>query len=85
MNLKIPNKKTLEEKSCYVSLLRSLKTARVILQCHCLLHGALRHNTVWQLISVELLSIDYVKSKDNLMDPLTKTLNKDQVYIMSRK
>ena len=31
-----------------------------------------RHNTVRQILANEIISIDYVKSKDNLADPLTK-------------
>ena len=31
-----------------------------------------RHNTVRQLLSNEIISIDYIKSKDNLADLLTK-------------
>ena len=38
-----------------------------------------RHNTVRQLISAGVISIDFVKSKDNIADPLTKGLNRDQV------
>ncbi|WMV23229.1 hypothetical protein MTR67_016614 [Solanum verrucosum] len=35
-----------------------------------------RHNTVRkQLLSSEIITIDYVKSKDNLSDPLTKSLH----------
>ena len=30
------------------------------------------HNTIKQLFSTRIISIDYVKSKDNIADPLTK-------------
>ncbi|KAK4387670.1 hypothetical protein Sango_2373600 [Sesamum angolense] len=43
-------------------------------------HIRRRHNTIRQLISSGIISIDYIKSKDNLADPLTKGLSKDQVY-----
>ena len=36
-----------------------------------------RHNTVRQLLSNEIISIDYIKSKDNLADPLTKGLTRE--------
>ena len=42
-------------------------------------HMRRRHNTVRQLISAGVISIDFVKSKDNIADPLTKGLNRDQV------
>ncbi|KAL0368431.1 UNVERIFIED_CONTAM: Retrovirus-related Pol polyprotein from transposon TNT 1-94 [Sesamum calycinum] len=43
-------------------------------------HIRRRHNTIRQLISSGIISIDYIKSKDNLADPLTKGLSRDQVY-----
>lgn len=42
-------------------------------------HIRRRHNTVRHLISSGVISIDYVKSIDNLADPLTKGLNRDQM------
>ena len=36
-------------------------------------HIQLRHNVVKQLLKNETISIDYVKSKGNLVNPLTKT------------
>ncbi|XP_073292427.1 uncharacterized protein [Primulina huaijiensis] len=47
-------------------------------------HICRRHNTVRQLISNGVISVDYIKSKDNLADPLTKALNRDQMYCLSR-
>ncbi|CAM8930606.1 unnamed protein product [Rhodiola kirilowii] len=38
-----------------------------------------RHNTIRQLLSSGVISIDYLRSKENISDPLTKGLNKDQV------
>ncbi|KAL0336222.1 UNVERIFIED_CONTAM: Retrovirus-related Pol polyprotein from transposon RE2 [Sesamum radiatum] len=46
-------------------------------------HIRRRHNTIRQLISSGIISIDYIKSKDNLADPLTKGLSRDQVYCLS--
>ncbi|KAL3639389.1 hypothetical protein CASFOL_017296 [Castilleja foliolosa] len=37
-------------------------------------HIRRRHDTVKQLISSGVISIEYVKSIDNLVDPLTKSL-----------
>ncbi|KAL2471995.1 Uncharacterized protein Adt_40131 [Abeliophyllum distichum] len=37
-----------------------------------------RHNTIKQLISDDAISDDYIKSKENLADPLTKGLPRDQ-------
>ncbi|KAJ9548497.1 LOW QUALITY PROTEIN: hypothetical protein OSB04_021040, partial [Centaurea solstitialis] len=34
-------------------------------------------NMIRQLISIGVISIDYVKSKDNIVDPLTKSLSRD--------
>ncbi|XP_073298295.1 uncharacterized protein [Primulina huaijiensis] len=47
-------------------------------------HIRRKHNTVRQLISNGVISVDYIKSKDNLADPLTKALNRDQMYCLSR-
>ena len=43
-----------------------------------------RHNTVRQFLSSGIISIDYVKSKDNIANPLTKGLAREQVYKLSR-
>ena len=42
-------------------------------------HIRRRHNTVRHMISSGIVSVDYVKSIDNLADPLTKGLNRDQM------
>ena len=42
-------------------------------------HIRLKHNTVRQLLSNGIISIDYIKSKDNLVNPLTKDLTREQV------
>ena len=47
-------------------------------------HIRRRHNTVRQLLSNGIISIDYIKSKDNLADPLTKGLTREQVNCTSR-
>ena len=38
-----------------------------------------RHNSIRQLLSTRVISVDYVKSKDNIVDPLTKGLNRELV------
>ena len=38
-----------------------------------------RHNTIRQLLSIGVISLDYVKSKNNITDPLTKGLNRELV------
>ena len=38
-----------------------------------------RHDTVRKLLSSGIITIDYVKSKDNVSDPLTKGLNREGV------
>ena len=38
-----------------------------------------RHNCIRQLISTGVVSVDYIKSKDNLVNQLTKGLNRDFV------
>ena len=43
-----------------------------------------RHNTIKHLLSSGIISIEYVKSKENITDPLTKGLAKQQVYQLSR-
>ena len=47
-------------------------------------HIRRRHNTIRQLLSTGVISVDYVKSKDNIADPLTKGLNRELVAKMSR-
>ncbi|XP_073137614.1 uncharacterized protein [Henckelia pumila] len=42
-------------------------------------HIRRRHNTIRQRLSTGVISIGYVKSKDNLADPLTKGLNRELV------
>ena len=38
-----------------------------------------RHNTIRQLLSTGVISVDFVKFKDNIADPLTKGLNRELV------
>ncbi|PHT38595.1 hypothetical protein CQW23_22168 [Capsicum baccatum] len=38
-----------------------------------------RHNTVRELLSSGIITVDYVKSKDNVSDPLTKGLSREGV------
>lgn len=47
-------------------------------------HIRRRHNTIRQLISNGIISIDHVRSKENLADPLTKGINRDQMYKLLR-
>ena len=42
-------------------------------------HIRRRHKTIRQLISSGVISLDYIKSADNLADPFTKGLTRDQV------
>ncbi|CAM8953940.1 unnamed protein product [Rhodiola kirilowii] len=42
-------------------------------------HIRQRHNTIRQLLSSGVISIDYVRSRENISDPLTKGLHRDQV------
>ena len=44
-----------------------------------------RHNRIRQLLSTRVISLDYVKSKDNITDPLTKGLNRELVEKASRE
>ena len=47
-------------------------------------HIRRRHNTVRYFLSSGIISIDYVKSKDNIADALTKGLAREHVYKLSR-
>jgi len=47
-------------------------------------HIRRRHNTIRQLLSTGIITIDYVKSKDNIADPLTKGLSRELVHKSSR-
>ena len=42
-------------------------------------HIRRRHNSMRQLLSSGIITIDYMKSKDNVLDPLTKGLNREGV------
>ena len=42
-------------------------------------HIRCKHNTIRQLLSTEVISLDYVRSKDNIADLLTKRLNRGLV------
>ena len=43
------------------------------------IHIHRRHNTIKQLLSNSVISLDYVKSKDNIANLLTKGLNRELV------
>ncbi|PHU11800.1 hypothetical protein BC332_18730 [Capsicum chinense] len=43
-----------------------------------------RHNTVTELLFSGIITIDYVKSKDNVLDPLTKGLSREGVKRISK-
>ncbi|CAL8121387.1 unnamed protein product [Prunus armeniaca] len=47
-------------------------------------HIRRRHNTIRQLLSNGIISIDCVKSKENIADPLTKGLPRKQIKFTSR-
>ncbi|KAJ9546855.1 hypothetical protein OSB04_019398 [Centaurea solstitialis] len=47
-------------------------------------HIRRRHNTLKDLLKNSIISIDYIKSKENIADPLTKGLNREQVIFTSR-
>ena len=43
-----------------------------------------RHNIVRQLLSIGVIFLDYVRSKKNIADPLTKGLNRELVETSSK-
>ncbi|GKC35797.1 retrovirus-related pol polyprotein from transposon TNT 1-94 [Tanacetum coccineum] len=47
-------------------------------------HIRRRHNTIKDLLRNGIIPIDYVKSKENIVDPLTKGLCREQVIFTSR-
>ena len=47
-------------------------------------HIRRRHNTVRQLLSTRVILVDYVRSKDNIADPLIKGLNRELVEKLSK-
>ena len=47
-------------------------------------HIALRHNYVRQLLQDGVVNIDFVRSSENLADPLTKSLTREVVWKTSR-
>ena len=48
-------------------------------------HIGRRHNTIRQLLLTRVISIDYVKSKDDIVDSLTKGLNGELVEKSSKE
>ncbi|KAJ9567517.1 hypothetical protein OSB04_003483 [Centaurea solstitialis] len=46
-------------------------------------HIRRHHNTLKDLLKNGIISIDYIKSKENIADPLTKGLNREQVIFTS--
>ena len=44
-----------------------------------------KHSTVWSYLSNGIITVDYIKSNDNLVDPFTKALAKDRVWNTSRE
>ena len=48
-------------------------------------HIRRRHNTIKHMLLNEVIFIDYVKSKDNIVDPLTNDLSRELVYNSSRR
>ncbi|PHT51724.1 hypothetical protein CQW23_06186 [Capsicum baccatum] len=47
-------------------------------------HIRRRYNTIRELSSSEIITVDYVKSKDNVSDPFTKGLSREGVEITSK-
>ena len=47
-------------------------------------HIRCRHNTIRKLLLIGVISLDYVKSKDNIVNPLTKGLNRELVKRSSK-
>ena len=47
-------------------------------------HIRRRHNTIRKLLSTGVISVDYIKPKDNITDPLTKGLNRELVEKSSK-
>ncbi|PHU19045.1 hypothetical protein BC332_10196 [Capsicum chinense] len=48
-------------------------------------HIRRRHNTIRELLSTGIITVDYVKSKDNVSDPLTKGLSREGVERTSKR
>ena len=46
-------------------------------------HIGLKHDYIRQLIESGIISIVYIKSNNNLADPLTKAMSRDMVGIIS--
>ena len=47
-------------------------------------HICRRHNTIRQLLSTRVIYLDYVRSNDNITNPLIKGLNRELVEKSSR-
>ena len=47
-------------------------------------HICHRHNSIRQLLSTGVITIDYIRSKENTVDPLTKGLTRELVEKSSK-
>ncbi|PHT89604.1 hypothetical protein T459_04717 [Capsicum annuum] len=47
-------------------------------------HIRRRHNIVRELLNSGIITVDYIKSKDNVSDPLTKVLSRERVERTSK-
>jgi len=48
-------------------------------------HIRRRHKTIRHLISTGVITIDYIRTNENLADPFSKGLSRDQVVKSSRR
>ncbi|PHT89512.1 hypothetical protein T459_04625 [Capsicum annuum] len=48
-------------------------------------HIRRRYNTVRELLSIGIITVDYVKSNDNVSDPLTNVLSRERVERTSKE
>jgi hypothetical protein len=44
-----------------------------------------KHNTIKNLLSNEIILINYVKSQENIVDSLTKNLSRELLYSLSKR
>ena len=63
----------------------TISRAQSSMHCGKSRHICHRHNTIIQLLSIGLIPLDYVNSKDNVGDPLSIGLNRELVEKSSKR
>ena len=77
------------EKSISFVLIHCDSTTTIVRVCNKYYNGKSKsirrkHNTVRSYINNGTINVDYISTKDNIVDPLTKALAREKIWIASR-